>query len=158
MRRGLDSKEKLLAFFKAKGHRNLVLRNVDLHDLSKNGRVLLLKLVHQTLGFDVPAGAEDNLKSQLLEWFPLGYVIIPMEKLDGLELADLEHVQVVTYEYKNIRLEKGVPHKVETCEACKGRGKIGARECKECLGEGRIITFLEVSDEETELAEMEVSP
>ena len=148
-RPGMDSTERLMKFFRAKGQANVVMRCVDCHELTRNSReqlqVLLVMMGLAPSSGQAAANLINDPKGYLLRLFPNGWIILPMAKLEKLGLADLEQLQVVVHDYKNIRLEKGEPHRVDTCEKCGGKG------CKQC-DEGKVITFLEVSEEEAALA------
>lgn len=154
--RGIDSKRRLLGFFGAKGHHNLVLRIVDVLEMRPGSQALIAGMVAINRGLtDTQPLAGSSLKGWLLHQFPDGHIVLPIDRLlEPLPLREVEKIQVLTAEYHNVRLGKGSPSKTEPCPECGGtgfgRGEDG--KCEHCDGSGRIVTFLEMSDEEIALA------
>lgn len=146
---GIDDKKKLLAFFGAKQHKNLVLRVVDVLDLGNEAQEFLKRLVFAFFG---GVNWEGSPKQVFLHYYTAGYMVLPFEAaLLPLSLAEIQTLQGVVYGYRDIRRSKGYPMRVDKC-ACGGR-----KRCEKCCGVGEIVTFLEMSDEERSLAEREFS-
>jgi len=168
VRRGLDSKQRLLNFFSAKRHKNVVLRVVDLLDMRNEDLAVLLRYIAAVALFDpaktremvvqeVDRGlAQENAwrKQWLTRNFPSGWVVLSIDALlEPLDLVGVERLQQALYEYRNVRYSKGEPNRIETCPACeKGRTPNG-RKCERCDGAGIEMTFLEMSSDEVRLAE-----
>lgn len=149
--RGIDDKRRLLGFFAQKGHHNLVLRVVDVLELHPETQAKLIGMtaINREGGLTGPIPGDD-LKRWWLNQYPAGYIVIPIDKLlEPLPLAEVEVVQQVIAEYRNVRVGKGSPSRKEMCPKCAGNG------CKDCDG-GSIYVFLEMSDEEIELAYKEL--
>jgi hypothetical protein len=147
--RGIDDKRKLLGFFAAKGHRNLVLRVADLRDLPEPAQYTLITFLSKWGGLARPAIEKQPWWFFLYHAFD-GYVSVPFDKLLEAPLERLEELQQAMMLYRDVRRGKGEPSRIEACK-CKGFGR-----CKECDGTGRIVTFVEMSDEERALAEREI--
>lgn len=155
--RGLDDKRRLLRFFAAKNHRNLVLRVVDMLEMRTDELDHLIKtVVIGALGkpewpnIMMPMSP----KQYLLKWFPGGWVVCPFEDLlNPLDLPAVERLQQSLSEYRAVRYEKGEPNKSEPCQTCQGSGRHAGRTCKGCEGDGLVYTFLEMSEDEARLAE-----
>jgi len=149
--RGIDDKRRLLAFFGAKEHKNLVLRVVDVLELSNKEQDYLL-------GLFVPdcfeAAVKDGWRKRvMLEKFPAGWIVLPIDAtLEPMELADVAQLQAVVYHYADIRRQKGEPNRIEDCVKCRGKGRRVGGLCKDCQGDGKVITFIEMSEEERKLA------
>lgn len=143
--RGIDNKRRLLGFFAASGHRNLVLRVIDILDLSfKSQNVILgmLALAHQI----PPDPPQEDWRRWWLLTFPTGYVVIPIVDLLGpIPLEEVATIQQVIAEYRNVRQGKGSPCRTDVCGACGGGG------CDQCDG-GKVYVFLEMDATEQELA------
>jgi hypothetical protein len=157
---GLDSKERLLKFFEAKGHLNLVLRVVDMLDMRITSLDYLLHQVSRMVQANVADGMEQTdgwRKRWLLHQFPSGWVVIPIKAvLEPMDLAECEKLQQALHEYRAVRMEKGEPHTIRPCEKCLGRQS--GRVCGYCGGEGQTITFEEMSEWETTAARTPISP
>jgi hypothetical protein len=155
MIRGLDDKRRLLRFFAAKNHRNLVLRVVDILEMRNDRQDYLIRAVERLHGpLPAPEPAGDGWRKKwLLRKAPTGWVLLDIDTLlEPLELAQVEELQQVLHEYRAVRLEKGEPNRVDDCEKCRGTGRVAGNICKTCDGDGQIITFLEMSPEEIEMA------
>jgi hypothetical protein len=148
---GIDDKKKLLEFFGAKQHKNLVLRVVDVLDLCNSAQEFLRKVVCGFWGVaparTLPLG---TLKQVFLHFYPAGYIVLPFKAiLLHLSLEEIQTLQGVVYGYRDIRRSKGFPSRVDKC-SCEGR-----KGCEKCCGVGEIVTFLEMSEEERGLAKRE---
>lgn len=143
MLHGLDSKKRLLGFFAAKGHNNLVLRVVDVMGMPlENQRRLFAMLTGATLAGQTQA----ELKSAMLTLTTEGFLVIPFaELLAPMELEHVEQLQVLLHQYKEVRQTKGWPVDKQMCPKCAGGG------CDDCE-RGSIYVYLEMSAGEKELA------
>ena len=159
---GALTKDQVLRFFEAKGHRNIVLRPVDVVELSNDAQEFILGLiVNEALRRGSGAEAEafsqgqskdvDGWRLRFMQRFcPAGWIVLPIaETVSPLDFDQLTKLQSILVGYAKIRLEKGEPNRIDPCEKCGGRGG----DCPACDGEGRTITFIEISDEEARLAE-----
>jgi hypothetical protein len=156
--RGIDDKRRLLAFFSAKEHKNLVLRVVDVLELRNDEQDYLIRLC----GHGMQSATDEVIdmrnksgwrKKELLLKYPNGWIVLPLDDLlDPMGMDEIAKLQAVIYHYADIRRQKGEPHRVEDCARCGGSGRLASRECKFCAGSGRVYTFIEMSDEEKELA------
>lgn len=150
MIRGIDDKRRLLEFFGAKEHRNLVLRIVDVLELPNDQVDHLIHLVGKPA---MLAGQDGWRKRHLLNEFPAGWIVLPLDALlEPMELEDVQKLQSVVYQYADIRRQKGEPNRVEPCPRCRGQGRFAGSLCKDCQGDGKVITFVEMSEDEKELA------
>jgi hypothetical protein len=149
---GLDSKERLLKFFEAKGHLNLVLRVVDMLEMRTSSLDYLLGVLADRRKQRAPGEHPPGLRKQwLLHEFPDGWAVIPIKVvLEPMDLVECEKLQQALHEYRAVRMEKGEPHTIRPCEKCLGRQS--GRVCGYCGGEGQTITFEEMSEWETETA------
>jgi len=150
--RGIDTPEHLLAFFKAKGHVNMVLRIVDVLELIQDDFLFIKSVVSRVIGAD----QFGTPKIFFLRLFPKGWIVLPWEKvLEGMKVPDMEKLQSALHAYKEIRWGKGEPNRVDPCPKCNGTGFKGTGDgkCENCDGSGKITTFLEMSDEEAAMAE-----
>lgn len=143
--RGIDDKRRLLGFFGAKGQKNLVLRVVDIVEMSPAAQSSAMGMV--ALCQQIPTFPPGNdWKRWWLSQFPSGYVVLPIEKLlDPLPLAEVAKIQQVVAEYRNVRQGKGSPCRKDPCDKCGGRG------CDQC-DDGVVFTFLEMDEAEIALA------
>jgi hypothetical protein len=157
MLRGIDSVEKLRAFFEAKGHRYLVLRIADVLELANRHQDTIIGIASgvrpgavrrlvDVLSSHSPVGWR---KDWLAREFSDGYIRLPIDHLlESLpDMQALVELQEALQSYMHVRREKGEPCRVETCPHCQGQG------CRQCDGTGQIVTFVEMSDEEQLLAE-----
>jgi len=163
--RGLDSPQRLLAFFKAKGQTNLVLRVVDMLDMRNvDLQTLITEVVIRGAGTPPPAKIF-SYKGYLTFHFPLGYVVAPMAALlEDRTLVELEFLQAALAEYKSVRYHKGEPTLRGECLECLGLppgqpmpGSITALtpngvQCRDCNGARETITWLELDATEMALA------
>jgi len=144
--KGIDDRKHLFEFFRAKGHRNLVLRVADVIELKPGDQKRLCELVYTS-------AAVEDARSFLIERgaFWDGHLVIPFDQLDVTEvpLEKLLELQAIVYSYLNVRRGKGEPSRVDPCRC---GGKVAG--CKECGGTGATRTFLEVSEEEQRLGEV----
>lgn len=167
-KRGIDSVARLRAFFQAKGHKNLVLRVVDILDMPQASqaalRIWLAAATVLTIDY-----SEQSLR-QLKQWFvaiyPTGYIVVPWKAI-GDDLKELELLQQLLAEYRSVRLGKGEPSEKKPCPTCGGSGgkthvSHGAGgpmlhgnkgQCPDCEGLGWYRVFVEMSEEERKLAE-----
>lgn len=143
---GLDKKERLVAFFEARGQHNLVLRVVDMLDMRVTQLDYLIGLIADRT--QVPPILETQTRKVWLQFhYPDGYVILPIVRvLDPMDLHDVEKLQQALFEYRSARMHKGEPHRIDECDKCNGRG------CTVCGGEGQTITFVEMSEWEMNAA------
>jgi hypothetical protein len=143
---GIDDRKHLFEFFRAKGHRNLVLRVADVLDLKEAEQRRLCELIYTS-------GQVEDPRHFLIERgaFFDGHLVIPFDQLDAAEvpLEKLLELQAIVYSYLNVRRGKGEPSRIDPCR-CGGKGK----GCKECGGTGTTRTYLEVSEAESRLGEM----
>lgn len=158
VKQAIDDKRYLLKFFAAKEHRNLVLRIVDVLELRNDYQDWLIDRC--CLGMPMPRDetrdareASGWRKRILLQTFPGGNIVLPLEELLGpMEMTEVVMLQEICMAYHGIRQEKGEPSRVDPCGKCNGKGRNYGQKCKDCDGGGKIITFLEMSDEERRLA------
>jgi hypothetical protein len=151
----IGDKRKLLEFFAAKEHRNLVLRIVDVLELRNDHQDWLIRATAQIRKARMPVAKEGTgwRKSWLLRLFPGGHITLPFEELLGLlDMEAAKLLQEICYAYQGVRLSKGEPSRVESCDKCSGAGLVHGQKCKQCDGGGLTTTFLEMSDEERYLA------
>lgn len=142
--RGIDNKRRLLGFFAARGHRNLVLRMVDVLEMPIMSQIAVVGLAQQSLGV---IEAVDAIKSWVLRKFPSGYIVLPIDKLlEPMELREIEKIQQLISEYRDVRMGKGEPSRREMCPKCAGAG------CANCDNTGSITIFLEMSAEEIDMS------
>jgi hypothetical protein len=151
--RGLDSPEHLRAWMEAAGREFLVLRVADILDMTEDYQRLGLDWIAMACGGSAPNLEGPQLRSHIQGAGINGYINIPRDGICSLSLDDLQVVQQWLSVYRDVRLGKGEPSRIDPCEKCGGLGTIAREECGECGGEGRIITFLEISDEEAVLSE-----
>ena len=150
MIRGLDKKERLVAFFKAKGHVRLVLRIVDVLELRNVYQDYLIEKCGRV--HELPARRDMTRKAWLLKAFPNGWLTMPIDQLlEPMGLREVERLQSIIFAYADVRRQKGEPHRSEPCPDCGGSPRSGL--CKSCHGDGVVLTFIEMSDEEKRLAE-----
>lgn len=154
------TKERLLAFFGAKQHENLVLRVVDVMELGNEAQDFLIGLAAGGDGTVDVAGklgegqANGWRKRWMLREYPRGYMVLPMKRtIEPLSFEALQTLQAIVVGYTRIRLEKGEPSRIDACDKCGGSGRQGQRRCRHCDGEGQITTLLEMSPEEKQLSE-----
>lgn len=151
--RGLDSPQHLRAWMEAAGREYLVLRVADVLGMLPEDQRLLLNLIAVATRAETSERVDDaRLRTtiQRLGWS--GYVRIPRDAVCSLSLGDLEILQQWLSVYREVRLGKGEPSRVDPCEDCGGSGKRHGIRCDKCLGEGEIVTFLEISEEESDLS------
>jgi hypothetical protein len=157
----IGDKRKLLKFFAAKEHKNLVLRIADVLELRNDqqdwiiGLANLIRLPGLTFKSAMPEikEAQGMRKRWLLHQFPGGYIVLPFDELLGpMDMAQVKQLQEVCYAYHGVRMGKGEPSRVDKCDKCEGRGRVDGKKCKQCDGSGMTVTFLEMSDEEKALA------
>lgn len=157
MKRGIDDPKRLVAFFDCKSHRNLVLRVVDVLELRNDLQDFLIGLVAEGDAVVERLTAEQAngwRKQWLTRQYPTGYVVMPIKGIiDRIGLEATKVLQELVYAYADIRRQKGEPCRVAKCSQCRGSGRFADRRCQQCDGEGQIITFIEMSDEEKALAE-----
>lgn len=160
--RGIDDARRLLGFFAAKNHHNLVLRVADVLEMRNDlqDRVAFWRILRDGDQDQMSSGIWYTPRTRKL-WFnrifPSGWIVLPFRPwLESRSMDYLVLVQEVIYAYADIRRQKGEPCRIDTCAKCGGSGRLSGRRCQECNGEGRIITFIEMSDEEIELAEAKV--
>ena len=156
----IGDKRRLLEFFAAKGHENLVLRIADVLELLNAHQDWLIRVISRTLAVTVVPEAEGTgwRKQWLLHLFSTGYIVLPFDDLFRyLNMDEVKRLQEVCFVYHGIRLEKGEPSRAETCSACAGTGKFQGKTCPQCEGGGQIFVFLEMSDEERALARGEAA-
>lgn len=152
--RGLDSPEHLRAWMEAAGREFVVLRVADILDMMEDDQRLGLEWIALACGGEAIQGLEGTvLRSHIQGAGINGYIRIPREGICSLSLDDLQVIQQWLSVYRDVRLGKGEPSRTDPCEHCRGRGQIDGLDCRECGGEGEIITFLELSDEEAALSE-----
>ncbi len=151
MIRGIDDKRKLLGFFAAKHHHNLVLRVCDLIELPLPSQAELVTLLRVYGGLD-PYDAGREPRDFFLHHSMDGYLVVPFAKLLEADLPVLQEVQQILYEYRDVRQGKGEPSRMEICE-CEGHPLFG--RCTKCDGSGKVIVYVEMSDDEKKLAEVQ---
>ena len=145
---GIEDKRKLLGFFAAKGHHNLVLRIADLRELPMPIQFSLVGMFRVYGGLEWSAG--DREPVQFFQRNGLdGYVLVPFEKLLRAEMIIIRELQYILTVYRDVRRGKGEPSRVDPCE-CGGKGS-----CRKCESRGLITTFLEMAPEERVLAEVQ---
>jgi len=143
---GIEDKRKLLGFFAAKGHHNLVLRVADLKELPLPTKYTLrnvLKAYGGMVWLDWAREPDEFFVHNSMD----GYVVVPFEQVLQADMLVIRELQHILYLYKEVRMWKGEPSRVEACE-CGGKG-----DCKKCDGRGTITTYLEMAPEERQLAE-----
>lgn len=152
--RGLDSPEHLRAWMTAAGREFLVLRVADILDMGIEDQRLGLSIIAMACGGDGVWGLSSQEIRGCIQGAGInGYILVPRDGLCNLSLDDLNVIQQWIYVYREIRLGKGEPSRTDPCEACDGRGSLAGKDCEECDGDGRITTFLEISEEEIALSE-----
>jgi hypothetical protein len=151
----IDSTKRLAAFFEAKGHRNLVLRVVDVLDLRFDHQDLIIGLAAESYAAS-PREEQQSRKQWMQRLAPDGYLVLPLAPLlRGIDMEIASRLQEAIYAYTQVRRYKGEPSRTDDCEPCKGTGRVSGAKCGDCGGEGAVITFIEVSPEERVLAERE---
>lgn len=143
---GLDKKERLLAFFEARGHHNLVLLVVDMLDMRMDQLDYLIALFADR--YEFASRVEPQTRKSWLQFhFPDGSIVCPIVRvLQPMDLHEVEKLQQALFEYRETRIHKGEPVRIDTCDKCQGRG------CVACSGEGTTTTFVEMSEWETQAA------
>ena len=166
--RGIDDKRRLLAFFGAKQHKNLVLRVVDVIELRNEYQD---QLIDETAVRENQRSGRSALMTQMLilkeknapGWrknfimqnWPGGWIVLPIDRLlEEKTMEQVEYLQEIVFAYADIRRQKGEPCRVDVCDKCRGSGTIQGRRCKDC-DSGQVITFIEMSPEEIAFAEQE---
>jgi len=150
MDRGIDNAEHLFRFFAAKGHKNLVLRVADLLELRRVEQERLIKILYG-VDFNGP-GSEEFRTEQVCRWLKgagymrCGYLVIAMARLEAFDMVALTELQQIVALYRNVRRGRGEPSELQDHTECGGRG------CPMCGHTGKIRVFLEVSEEEKQLA------
>lgn len=147
-RRQEISREELSRWFAVSGYQNLVLRVVDLLEISQRYRDLLYRIMVADLGMP-PRWDGEDFKSWFGRLYPGGYVVLSVQAIvANVPEGTLGELQQLVNAYRDYRqLHKGEPNRTESC-ICQGRKPM----CKRCGGEGVIVTFLDMSDKEQELA------
>jgi len=151
---GIEDKRKLLGFFAAKHHFNLVLRVADLKELPLPAKHMLTTILSTFGELDRGLTEKEPDEFFIRQSFD-GYVIVPFEKVLQAGMGVIRELQGILYLYKEVRMGKGEPSRVDPCE-CKGRGSKTPHPsggCKKCEGRGVITTYLEMAPEERQLAE-----
>jgi hypothetical protein len=165
--RGLDSPQHLRQWMEAAGRQALVLRVADVLDMSVENQRLGIQIFNAaklgTVAQDVIEAMSSDAFTVPLEPVELrraiqnlgvnGYIRIPRDQICSLSIEDLQVAQQWLSAYRDVRLGKGEPSRVDPCEICRGTGKTAGSRCPECGGSGRITTFLEISPEEAALSE-----
>jgi hypothetical protein len=147
--RGIDTPERLLAWFKAKGHRNLVLRTADVFELAPIDQEDLADLLCKAVP-NLPTPTPVNMRL----WFQNRgrHIVTAIDDLiEKLDMKDIARLQEIIGYYIEGRRGKGEPSKVEPCD-CTDGGRSPQPNCRLCDGTGRIHVLLEVTDEELQLA------
>lgn len=147
----INDKRKLLGFFAAKAHRNLVLRVADLIELPLPSQAELVTLL-RVYGGLAPFDAGREPRHFFLHHAFDGYLVVPFERLLQADIPVLAELQQILIEYREVRQSKGEPSKTEVCE-CEGHPLFGG--CPKCHGSGQITVYVEMSDEEKKLAELQ---
>jgi hypothetical protein len=152
--RGLDSPEHLRAWMEAAGREFLVLRVADILAMREDDQRLALEWIAIACGGEAIQGLEGTMLRSHIQGAGInGYIRIPRDGICSLSLDDLQVIQQWLSVYRDTRLGKGEPSRIDPCERCRGRGKISGMDCPICGGEGKILTFLEISDEEAAISE-----
>lgn len=152
--RGLESPEHLQAWMEAAGREFVILRVADILDMSTGDQRLGLQWIALACGGEVLYDLEGTaLRSHIQGAGINGYIRIPRAGICSLSMDDLHVVQQWLSTYRDVRLGKGEPSRIDSCEECAGAGKLHGHKCENCGGEGEIITFLEISEEEVALSE-----
>jgi hypothetical protein len=147
---GIESKKKLLDFFVAKHHRNLVLHVAALKELALPIQHELISILICDAGFSRESCADAG--RFWIQNSMDGYVVLPFAKLlASMEMKTVQRLQLILYLYKEVRMGKGEPSRVDAC-SCHHNA-----ECKTCHGTGIITTYLEISEEEERLAEENIN-
>jgi hypothetical protein len=147
---GIESKKKLLDFFVAKEHRNLVLHVPRLRELPLPIQHELITILVCDAGFSRELCADAG--RFWIQNSRDGYLVVPFEKLLGeMDIKTVQRLQLILYLYKEERMGKGEPSRVDVCTCQK------KPDCPKCQGQGMITTFLEMSEEEERLAEEKTS-
>lgn len=160
--RGLDSPAHLLAWMREAGRAYLVLRVADVLDMTEQDQRLWIQIVGAATGGGDPAVAKGAamtgaaLRSAIQGMGTNGYIRLARADLCSLSLDDLQVVQQFLTIYRDVRLGKGEPSRTDPCKDCGGTGRVGRSECRQCGGHGQIITFLEISEEEARLSQVDV--
>jgi hypothetical protein len=138
----------------AAGREFVVLRVADILDMAEDDQLLAMQLF---IAADIaPATSLDagpNCRAVIQRLGVNGYIKLSRDWICSLSMDDLHVVQRWIMNYRDVRLHKGEPSRVDPCEACAGKGQLGGQDCRECGGEGRTITFLEISEEEEALCQ-----
>jgi len=152
--RGIDTPDHLMRFFEAKGHRNLVLRIVDVIELRNEHQQWLYYQVAAQRMLTIEGTPIEGFKSWFLRQFPQGYIVLPFKGwIPYLSMDQLKTLQDICMSYMGIRFEKGWPSVSDVCAACRGSGKqADGRKCETCMGLGKIYTYIEMSAEEVAMA------
>ena len=146
--RGIEDKRKLLGFFAAKNHLNLVLRMADLRDLPIAAQHTLAFILRRYCGL-LWNDAQEPVEFFMRNSFD-GYLVVKFEDVLKAEMHDIRELQHVLYLYKEVRMGKGEPSRVEPCECVP---LATTAMCQKCNGAGTTTTYLEMADEECQLAE-----
>jgi hypothetical protein len=152
----IRSPDHLLSFFREKGWNHLVLDLVDVKGIDPQLQITLAEFF---VGCQDPWSREQRevQLAKLRADGPMAYlgrrveealVVIPYATLcDGrYTVQELAALQQIVEEYKDHRRGQGRPTRESTCDC---GGKAG---CRACGGTGRIVTLVEMSDRETEIA------
>lgn len=147
---GIESKKKLLDFFVAKHHQNLVLHAASLKELALPLQHELITILVCDAGFSRESCADAG--RFWIQNSMDGYVVVPFARLlSSMEMKTVQRLQLILYLYKEVRMGKGEPSRVDLC-SCQQNP-----ECKHCQGTGMVTTYLEISAEEERLAEENVN-
>jgi|3_EtaG_2_1085321.scaffolds.fasta_scaffold22407_1 hypothetical protein len=151
----IRSPEHLLAFFREKGWNHLVLDVVDVAGIDPQ---LQLSLAEFYIGCqDMPEESRQHDRDALARTGPMaflgqraedGLIVVSFQRLcDGrFSVQELAALQQIVEEYKDRRRGQGRPTVESDC-GCGGR-----RDCRSCAGHGRVVTLVEMSPREAEIA------
>lgn len=147
--RGLDSPEHLRSWMEAAGRENMVLRVADVLSMEDHDIELFLDWAEKAKRESLFGSARSRVQGMGVN----GYILISRDEICSLPMDDLQIVQQWLEVYKDVRAGKGEPSRTEPCTECGGKGRrcAGSR-CQQCMGSGKIIIFLEISDEEIALS------
>lgn len=155
LKRGIDSPDRLRAFFALKGHKFLPIHLAEVIGMDLPSRAEFIDMAYMQELVDAPSGAvpDDGYRSRLQNMGFGGYLLIPIDHLiQDVDLERLQRYQAWFMRYRESRAGRWEPHVTEACDCTKKTG-VPLEGCKQCDGTGELSILVEMSQLEEMLAE-----